>query len=133
MLDPEQLAELRTTPCLVYDPLTGSVSRPPSHVSAQASYPRGQVRRSPQKFNELHMAKGCDLESEQLGEARSGGLSDEDISMRPMELPPGRTRVEAREDSRRVLEGERAEAKSNAHRIRLGRLSISSSRQGLLE
>ncbi len=32
--------------------------------------------------------------------------------MRPMELPPGRTRVEAREDSRRVLEGERAEAKS---------------------
>ena len=35
-----------------------------------------------------------------------------DISMRPMDLPPGRTRVEAREDSRRVLEGERAEAKS---------------------
>jgi hypothetical protein len=78
MLDPEQLAELRTTPCLVYDPLTGSVSRPPSRVSAPPSYPRGQVRRSPQKFNELHMAKGCDLESEQLGEARSVGLSDED-------------------------------------------------------
>jgi hypothetical protein len=35
-----------------------------------------------------------------------------DISMRPMELPPGRTRVEAREDSCRALEGERAEAKS---------------------
>ena len=32
--------------------------------------------------------------------------------MRLMELPPGRTRVEAREDSRRALEGERAEAKS---------------------
>ena len=32
-----------------------------------------------------------------------------DISMRPMELPPGRTRVEAREDSRRTLEGERDE------------------------
>ena len=35
-----------------------------------------------------------------------------DISNRPTELPPGRTRVEAREDSRRALEGERAEAKS---------------------
>jgi hypothetical protein len=35
-----------------------------------------------------------------------------DITMRPMELPPGHTRVEAREDSRRVLEGERADAKS---------------------
>jgi hypothetical protein len=35
-----------------------------------------------------------------------------EISMRPMELPPGRTRIEAREDSRRALEGERAEAKS---------------------
>ena len=29
--------------------------------------------------------------------------------MRPMDLPPGRTRVEAREDSRRTLEGERDE------------------------
>ena len=29
MLDPEQLAELRTTPCLLYNPLTGSVSHPP--------------------------------------------------------------------------------------------------------
>lgn len=27
--------------------------------------------------------------------------------MRPLDLPPGRTRVEAREDSRRTLEGER--------------------------
>ena len=35
-----------------------------------------------------------------------------DISNRPTELPPGRTRVEAREDSRRTLEGERKEAKS---------------------
>jgi hypothetical protein len=35
-----------------------------------------------------------------------------DISMRPMELPPGRTRVEAREDSRRTLEGEREVATS---------------------
>jgi hypothetical protein len=32
--------------------------------------------------------------------------------MRPMELPPGRTRVEAREDTRRTLEGERVEARS---------------------
>jgi len=32
--------------------------------------------------------------------------------MRPMELPPGRTRVEAREDSRRTLEGEREVATS---------------------
>ena len=78
MLDPEQLAELRTTTGLRYDPLTGSVSRAPSRVSAPPSYPRGQVRRSPQKFNELHMAKGTDLESEQLAEARSGGLSDAD-------------------------------------------------------
>jgi hypothetical protein len=78
MLDPKQLAELRTTPCLVYDPLTGSVFPSPSCALAPPSYPRGQVRRSPQKFNELHMAKGCDLESEQLGEARSGGLSDKD-------------------------------------------------------
>jgi hypothetical protein len=29
-----------------------------------------------------------------------------DISMRPLDLPPGRTRVEAREDSHRTLEGE---------------------------
>ena len=35
-----------------------------------------------------------------------------DISMHLMELPSGRTRVEAREDSRRALEGERAEMKS---------------------
>jgi hypothetical protein len=32
--------------------------------------------------------------------------------MRPTELLPGRTRVEAREESRRTLEGERAEARS---------------------
>ena len=32
--------------------------------------------------------------------------------MCPMELPPGQTRVEAREDGRRAMEGERAEAKS---------------------
>ncbi len=78
MLDPEQLAELRTTPCLVYNPLTGSVFPPPSRVLALPSYLRGQVRQSPQKFNDLDMAKGCDVESEQLGEARSGGLSDEE-------------------------------------------------------
>ncbi len=78
MLNPEQLAELRTTPHLMYDPLMGSVSHPPSHVLAPPSYPRGQVRCSPQKFKELDMAKGCDLESAQLGEARSGGLSDKD-------------------------------------------------------
>jgi len=35
-----------------------------------------------------------------------------DISMRPMDLPPGRTRVEAREESRRTLEGEREVATS---------------------
>jgi hypothetical protein len=35
-----------------------------------------------------------------------------DISMRPLDLPPGRTRVEAREDSRRTLEGEREQARS---------------------
>ena len=35
-----------------------------------------------------------------------------DISMCPMELSLGRTRVEVREDSRRAMEGERAEAKS---------------------
>jgi hypothetical protein len=32
--------------------------------------------------------------------------------MRPLELPPGCTRIEAREDSRRTLEGERADARS---------------------
>jgi hypothetical protein len=32
--------------------------------------------------------------------------------MRPMDLPPGRTRVEAREESRRTLEGEREVATS---------------------
>ncbi len=32
--------------------------------------------------------------------------------MRPLDLPPGRTRVEAREDSRRTLEGEREQARS---------------------
>ena len=52
MLDPEQLEELRANPHLTYDPLTGSVkvSHAISRVSAPASYPRGQVRRSPQKF-----------------------------------------------------------------------------------
>jgi hypothetical protein len=35
-----------------------------------------------------------------------------DISMRPMELPPGRTRVEAREDARSTLQADRMEAKS---------------------
>jgi hypothetical protein len=52
MLDPEQLEELRANPHLTYDPLTGSVkvSQAISRVSAPASYPRGQVRRSPQKF-----------------------------------------------------------------------------------
>jgi hypothetical protein len=44
MLDPKQLAELRTTPCLSYDVLTGSVSHPRSGV-LQPSYPRGQVTR----------------------------------------------------------------------------------------
>jgi len=32
--------------------------------------------------------------------------------MRPLDLPPGRTRVEAREESRRTLAGEREEARS---------------------
>ncbi len=32
--------------------------------------------------------------------------------MRPLDLPPGRTRVEAREESRRTLEGEKEEAMS---------------------
>ena len=32
--------------------------------------------------------------------------------MRPMELPPGRTKVEAREDARSMLEAERSEARS---------------------
>ena len=35
-----------------------------------------------------------------------------DISMRPLDLPPGYTRVEAREESHRTLEGEREEARS---------------------
>jgi hypothetical protein len=35
-----------------------------------------------------------------------------DISLRLMELPPGRTRVEAREDARSTLEVERIDAKS---------------------
>ena len=78
MLDPEQLAELRTTPCLVYDPLTGSVFPPPSHASAPPSYPQGQVCRSPQKFKDLDVAKGCDVEPDQLGDARLDGLSDEE-------------------------------------------------------
>ena len=32
--------------------------------------------------------------------------------MQPISLPPGRTRVEAREESRRTVEGERADARS---------------------
>ena len=35
-----------------------------------------------------------------------------DISLRPMELPPGRTRVEAREDARTMLEVERIDGKT---------------------
>lgn len=35
-----------------------------------------------------------------------------DISTQPMSLPPGRTRVEAREESRRTVEVERADARS---------------------
>jgi hypothetical protein len=34
-----------------------------------------------------------------------------DISMRPLDLPPGRTRIDARKESRSTLEGEREEAR----------------------
>ena len=77
MLDPEQLAELRTTPSLVYDPLTGSVFPPLSRASAPPSYPRGQVRRSPQKFKDLDVAKGREVDPDKLEDARSDSLSDE--------------------------------------------------------
>ena len=52
MLDPEQVAELKATPCLSYDSLTGMVSRPPSG-GHPPSYPRGQARHSPQKFKDV--------------------------------------------------------------------------------
>jgi hypothetical protein len=43
MLDPEQLPELRATPRLMYNPLTGSVSHPPSGVLAPPSNQRDRL------------------------------------------------------------------------------------------
>ena len=61
MLDPEQLAELRSTPCLTYDPMMGRVLFPGSvsGVLAEPSYPDI-------------------VGAEQVGVARLGGILDKD-------------------------------------------------------
>ncbi len=87
MLDPEQLAELRMTPRLLYDVLTGSVSHPPSG-GLLPSHPRGQARNSPQKFMNVPVGKGRGITSEQLGESKSGSLLDEDDSVLSHSSPP---------------------------------------------
>jgi hypothetical protein len=97
MLDPEQVAELKATPCLSYDSLMGMVSRPPSG-GHPPSYPRGQARHSPQKFKAVSESHGrgdassiADADEEDsdsfhlsspphvLG-AKTTGLSEEEIS-----------------------------------------------------
>ena len=46
------------------------------------------------------------------GSGITPGELGKDISMRPLDLPPEQTRVEAREDSGKTLEREREEARS---------------------
>ena len=67
MLDPEQMAELKAVPCLVYDALTGTVARH-SSGGLPHSFPRGQVRHSPHKFTDVSVSK---IGGDELGTADS--------------------------------------------------------------
>jgi hypothetical protein len=113
MLDPKQLEELRATPCLSYDALMGIVSWRPSR-GLSSSHPQGHARNSSQKLKDVPVVQGEDdsISSCKYMLACLVHKNCKDISMRPLDLPPGHTRVEAREDSCKTLEGGREEARS---------------------
>ena len=59
MLDPDQLAELKKSPCLSFDTLMvgNTCFHSPSPPELPASNPRGQVRKSPNFFEEMGWGK----------------------------------------------------------------------------